>query len=240
MATVRIDREHVGNAVGRATARALHSLLAAVAEDPGLLSVVLSTAGDRFFCTGGDLKDFQAMSTDVAAREMSMDMQAALGLLERLPALSIAAVSGLALGGGTELAVACDIRIADERARFGLPQARLGLLPGWGGVPRLIRTLGRSRALELLATGRMIDAETALGYGLVSEVVPAGTAPARAMALAEEVAGGAPAAIRSIKPAAEMDVTATAEAFGRLWVGADHREAEAARAQRRDPRWAAR
>ena len=237
VAVVRIDREHVGNSVDRATARELHSLLAGVADDPGLLAVVLTTAGKRFFCTGGDLKDFQTMATAIDAREMSLDMQAALGVMERLPAISIAAISGLALGGGTELAVACDLRIAAEGARFGLPQARLGLLPGWGGVPRLARAVGRARALELLATGRMIDAATALSYGLVSEVVPAGTADERALALAGAVAASAPLAVRAIKGAAGMDATATAEAFGQLWVSADHREAEAARAQRREPRW---
>jgi enoyl-CoA hydratase/carnithine racemase len=237
VAAVTIDREHVGNAVGRPTARELHRLLAGATDDPGLLAIVLSTAGDRFFCSGGDLKDFATMSTAAAAAEMSLDMQGALAILEQSPALSIAAISGLALGGGTEIALACDIRIADERVRFGLPQARLGILPGWGGTPRLFRAVGRSRALELLATGRTVDAAAALTYGLVTEVVPAGTALERAQELAGEIGAGPPSAIRAVKSAAELDATGTAAAFGRLWVSADHGEAKAARAERRAPRW---
>lgn len=111
------------------------------------------------------------------------------------------------------------------------------MLPGWGGSPRLVGAVGRSRALELLATGRTIDAATALSYGLVTEVVPAGTAPTRAQELATEIAAGPPQAIRSVKPATTLDAAGTAAAFGQLWVSPDSGEAKAARAERREPRW---
>jgi enoyl-CoA hydratase/carnithine racemase len=242
IATLTIEREHAGNSIDRATAVELERVVASLSDDPDVVMVVLTGAGDRFFCTGGDVKDYRALRTEQSVRLMSLLMQRSLDALERLPALAVAAINGIALGGGLELALACDVRIADERCELSLPQGRLGVIPGWGGTHRLVRTIGRSRALELLATRRAVPAREALGIGLVDAIAPAGEVMSRVTSLAQHVTEAAPRATRSMKPAVAVgaDPEAVAELFAELWLSEDHLEAERAYSERRPPRFTGR
>lgn len=242
MATLTIEREHAGNSIDRTTAAEMARVVASLSDDPDLVMVVVTGAGKRFFCTGGDVKDYRALRTERAVRNLSLLMQRTLDALERLPALAVAAISGTALGGGLELALACDVRIADEGCELSLPQARLGVIPGWGGTHRLVRTIGRSRALELLTTGRVVPAREALSMGLVDAIVPPGEVMPRVASLAESVTAAAPRAARSMKPAvaAGADREAVADLFADLWLSEDHLEAERAYSERRPPRFTGR
>lgn len=239
VATLQLRREHAGNAIDRATGRRLDAALAGLEHDESLLCLVVAAAGQRFFCTGGDLNDYRELDTAQAGQDTSLLMQATLDRLERMSAITVAAINGVALGGGLELALACDLRVADERAELSLPQARLGVVPGWGGVHRLHRVVGRARAVRLLATAETVGADEAERIGLVDAVVPAGTARSAAEDLAGRIAANAPLAVRSVKPALAMrnDEEALAALFGTLWDSRDHREAERAYFQRRRPSW---
>lgn len=241
-AVVRLQRERVGNSVDRATGEALLAGLDRLAGDAQLRAVLLASAGNRFFCTGGDLGDYAELDGAEGARAMSLLMQRVVDRLGRLPALSIAAVDGAAVGGGVELAVATDLRVAGADATFCLPQVRLGVVPGWGGAARLAELVGRGRALDLLCTGREIGAEEARALGLVDEVVPTGTAEERARELAAQVGAQPAGAVRGMRAAvaAEVDAEQLAALFARLWVGPDHRAAEQAWRERRARRAGAR
>jgi enoyl-CoA hydratase len=242
VATLTIERERAGNSIDRATAAELERVVAGLSDNPDLAVVVVTGSGNRFFCTGGDVKDYRALRTEQSVRHLSLLMQRTLDALEQLPALTVAAINGTALGGGLELALACDVRIAGEGCELSLPQARLGVIPGWGGTHRLVRTIGRSRALELLATGRAVPAPEALGMGLVDDVAPAGEVMSRATALAKHVTETAPRATRSMKlaVAAGADPEAVADLFAELWLSEDHLEAERAYSEGRPPRFTGR
>jgi enoyl-CoA hydratase/carnithine racemase len=161
-----------------------------------LRAAVLTGAGGRFFSAGADITEFGSAGGEgtAAGQVLTLEMEAA-------PVALIAAVNGVALGGGCELAMACDLRIAATTARFGQPEINLGIIPGWGGTQRLPRLIGRTQAMPLLLSGDMVDAETALRLGLVSEVVPPEQLLERARALAEKLAGKAPLAVAATKRA---------------------------------------
>jgi enoyl-CoA hydratase/carnithine racemase len=235
VAVLRLDGEHNGNAISRATADDLDRALDELVADPGLTCLVVTGTGSRFFCTGGDLDDYSALDTQEAGAWMAQRMGAVLDRLLGLPALVVAAVDGVALGGGLELALACDVRVAGAQARFSLPQVRLGVVPGWGGVARLTALVGRGRALAVMATARQLPADEALALHLVDEVVPAGEAERRALELAREVAVGSVRAVRSLKTVADRPDGVVA-VFGELWDAEDHRAAERARAERQAAR----
>lgn len=185
VAVVTLNRPKVN-----ALSQALLARLAAVAEElsvdpPG---AVVVTGGDRLFAAGADIGEFGGPDQ---ARRITQGFHRALDAVAAIPRFVIAAVSGYALGGGCELALACDYRIAGERAVFGQPEILLGILPGGGGTQRLARTVGASRAKELMLTGRQVRADEALRIGLADEVVPNDQLHERALALAGEVARGA-------------------------------------------------
>lgn len=174
------------NALSRELLAAIHDAVSELASDlPGALVV---TGGDRLFAAGADISQFGG--PDEAA-EITAAFHRTLDAVAALPRFVIAAVSGYALGGGCELALACDYRIASDRAVFGQPEILLGIVPGGGGTQRLPRVVGPSRAKELCITGRQVGADEALRIGLADEVVPAEELHDRALALAAEVASGA-------------------------------------------------
>ena len=172
--------------------------------------------------------------------------------LERLPCPVIAAINGYAVGGGAEMSLACDLRVAETSAQIGFPQSRLGIMPGWDGTARLLRTVGRSAAARLLFSGKRVSAAEARELRRVDEVVPDGTALARALELASTFAEVAPLSLGAIKQALrEADGADTAqsaeqarlrarEAFARLWFTEDHDEAEQAFAEKRAPHFSGR
>ena len=174
------------NALSSALLAELRATAEALAADPP--GAVVVTGGERIFAAGADISEFGG--PDEAAA-ITAGFHDALDAIAALPRFVIAAVSGYALGGGCELALACDYRIVSEKAVFGQPEILLGIIPGGGGTQRLARAVGPSRAKELCLTGRQVRAEEALRIGLADEVVPHDELHARALALAAELAGGA-------------------------------------------------
>jgi enoyl-CoA hydratase len=242
VAVVTLDRPEVKNALDLETIEAFSTVVDELARDSALRAVVVTGSGGTFI-SGGDLKDFLRLEDGESGKRMARRMQSVLARLEALEVPVIAAIEGLALGGGAEVALACDIRIASQSARIAFKQVSLGIMVGWGGGQRLLRLVGRSRALKLLLTGVTLTAGEAVGIGLVDEVVPAGEVLAAALRLAREIASQPPAAVRATKRAlhygAEMSraeaAAFEAECFATLWGSPDHREAVAALMEKRAP-----
>ena len=186
------------NALSQEVLAALHDVVSDLAAD--LPGAVVVTGGERIFAAGADISQFGGPQE---AERIGGGFHRALDAVAALPRFTIAAVSGYALGGGCELALACDYRIASEKAVFGQPEILLGIIPGGGGTQRLPRLVGPSRAKELMITGRQVRVDEALRIGLVDEVVAPDELHARALALAAEVAKGASVAQAIIKQAVD-------------------------------------
>lgn len=195
-----LNRPQALNALNATTLDELARAIAQVNADPGARALLITGAGEKAFVAGGDIGEMQSLTAD-QARAFSEKGMRALHALEALPVPVIALVQGYALGGGCELAMACDWIIASERAVFGQPEVNLGIPPGFGGTQRLARLVGRARALELVTTARQVKAGEALAIGLVMEVVPAAELRARGMAVARMIAAKGPVAVRLAKQA---------------------------------------
>ncbi len=200
VATVTINRPRSLNALNSATMRELKSALEAVAGAGDTGVVILTGAGEKAFVAGADIQEMKSF-TPVQALEFVLFGQGVLELIERLPQPVIGAVNGFALGGGCELAMACDILIAAETAKFGQPEVNLGIIPGYGGTQRLPRLVGRNLAKELVLTGEMIPAQRAYEIGLVNRVVPAAGLMDAARDIARKILSKAPVAVRTAKMA---------------------------------------
>jgi methylglutaconyl-CoA hydratase len=195
-----IQGEARRNSLTMALLRELGTRVAAAGGDRALRAVILTGAGDRAFCAGADLKE-RARMGDGEVHAFHAALRDALRGIERAPQAFVAAINGAALGGGLELALSCDLRVAAEAAEVGLPEASLGIIPGGGGTARLPRLVGIGRAKDLVLTGRRIGAAEALAMGLVSRIAPATRLLAEALALAEQVARNAPISLRQAKRA---------------------------------------
>jgi len=195
-----LNRPEAANALSRALVAALRAELAALAGQPELTAVVLAGAADKAFCAGADLKERLGMTLD-ETRTFLDELGALVQTIENFPRPVIAALSGAAFGGGLEIALACDLRLADESATMGLSEVRLGIIPGAGGTQRLSRMCGIAVAKELILTGRRIDANTALGLGLVSRVVVKPELRAAVASLCSELAAAGPLALAAAKRA---------------------------------------
>jgi methylglutaconyl-CoA hydratase len=195
-----IQGEARRNSLTMALLRELGARVAAAGADVGLRVVVLTGAGDRAFCAGADLKERTRMSAE-EVHGFHRALHGALRGIERAPQVFVAALNGAALGGGLELALACDLRIAAEAAEMGLPEVSLGIIPGGGGTARLPRLVGLARAKDLVFTARRIAGAEALALGLVSRIAPASRLVVEARALAEQVARNAPISLRQAKRA---------------------------------------
>jgi methylglutaconyl-CoA hydratase len=193
-----LNRPQAKNALSRALVAELHGRLTALAAQPDLYGVVLH--GGQAFCAGADLKERLTMSL-AETRSFLDGLGALVVAIEEFPRPVIAALSGTALGGGLELALACDVRLADETATLGLSEVRLGIIPGAGGTQRLARLCGIAVAKELILTGRRIDAATGLHLGLLAKVVPPDGLPAAVAALGAELAAAGPLALAQAKRA---------------------------------------
>ena len=196
IATLTIDRPDVKNALDLRTVTDIRSALQDLAarDDAGVL--VVTGAGDAAFVSGADINDIRARGRDEGLAAINSSLFAEI---ERFPRPTIAAINGFALGGGCELALACDIRIASETAKFGQPELGLGIIPGAGATQRLPRIVGMGRAKHLILTGEIIDAKQALEIGLVSAVTPAGQLQIRARELAKKILRQGPLAARLAK-----------------------------------------
>ncbi len=240
---VRINRPDAGNSISHDAAIAMRLHVDAAANDHSLCALILTGTGPRYFCSGGDLKAYALIESPAELNRIFGTIRDTLDALEALDIPVIAAVNGFALGGGAEILLACDIRVAEESARIGFPQSRLGLLPGWDGTERLLRIVGRARALRMLVGEPRLRAADAMALGLIDEVVADGGALARALTIAESFSGVAPLALREAKSILRAGSQGTfagrreqgRAAFAKLWFTADHKEAEVAFAAKRTP-----
>jgi enoyl-CoA hydratase/carnithine racemase len=197
VALLTINRPEKRNALNAATVDELRRAVLELKHDASVRAVVLTGAGDKAFVAGADINEL-AVQTPVGGREHARIGQHVLDLVAHMGKPVIAAINGVALGGGCELAMACTLRIAADTARIGQPEINLGIIPGYGGTQRLARLVGRGRALELLLTGDAITAEEAWRIGLVNRVVPAAALASEARQLAQTLAARAPIAVRYI------------------------------------------
>jgi enoyl-CoA hydratase/carnithine racemase len=194
---IRVNRERKLNAMNRAVLDAMMAYLVQTAGDPELHATIITGTG-RAFIAGADIGEYWQRGPEAFAEYQRLG-RALLEQIERHPKPVIAAVNGAALGGGFELALACDVIVAGEAAVFGLPEPRLGLVPGGGGTQRLTRAVGRYRAKDILLLGRQLSAQEAQAWGLVARVAPAGSEAGVAQELGERIAGLAPLAVRAAK-----------------------------------------
>jgi enoyl-CoA hydratase len=226
-----INRPKVLNALDRRTLAELDAALQAEARQPGLRALIVTGAGEKAFVAGADVSEMSGI-TPAQARDFAEVGQRVFARLEGLPIPTIAAVNGFALGGGGELALACDLVYASERARFGQPEVALGLLPAWGGTQRLARRVGPMRALELALTGDSYDAHRALAMGLCLEVLAPEALLPHARAKARTIASRGPLAVAACKRVLRAGADAglaqglalEAEAFGLVFASDDMRE----------------
>ncbi len=193
--TLTINREKALNALNQLTFKELHYFFATDAPTMTYLKgIIVTGAGDKAFVAGADIKEFLSLDQQ-SAMALSKFGQDTFFLIERFPKPVVAAINGFALGGGCELAMACHLRVASERAKFGQPEVNLGIIPGYGGTQRLVQYVGKTKAMELLLTADLIDAAEAHRLGLVNQVVSAGQEVAKATELIEKIASKGPIAI---------------------------------------------
>jgi enoyl-CoA hydratase len=195
-----VNRPRSLNALNPATVREIGACVEAARQDSATRCLIITGAGDRAFVAGADISAMVTMSA-IEGKAFSTHGLNVMRSLENLSIPVIAAVNGFALGGGTELALACDLIIAADKAKFGQPEINLGIIPGFGGTQRLARRIGLPRARELIYSGDMLDAETAYRYGLVNKVVPLADLMTEAKALAQKLATKPPIAIQQAKEA---------------------------------------
>ena len=242
IAIVTLNRPEKLNALSRESIAALSEAFKSFENDQELRVVILTGAGDRAFSAGTDLSELIQVDA-IDARSVAERGQQLCNQIEQYQVPVIAAINGLAAGGGCELALACHLRIAVSNARFSLPETKLGIIPGYGGTQRLTRELGRARALELILTSGTINAEDALRLGLINRLVAASELLAAAEALAQEIAQLAPLAIRACLKAvvggAELPLqeglALEAKLFASLFATADMREGTRAFLEKRKP-----
>ena len=244
VAEITLNRPEAMNSVSTAMADELTRACTEIAAEPGVRVVVFSAAGERAFCAGADLKERAGM-TDADILRQRHAFRATFGAVLALPQPAVAAVHGFALGGGCELALSCDLVVADATAVFGLPEVTVGLVPGGGGTQLALRRLGPGRAADLVLTGRKIGVDEAERLGLVDRRVPAGQDGPAALELAAQIAANSPVAVRAAKRAIRhgwgVSLEAGLDVEDAAWrtaaLSADRREGIAAFVEKRRPAW---
>ncbi len=244
IALLTINRPKALNALNPPLLNNLAGLLLSIRHDHAVRVLIVTGAGDRAFVAGADIAAMSEM-TSVEGLEFSNLCHRVMAAFEDLPIPVIAAVNGFALGGGLELAMACDLVIASDKARFGQPEINLALIPGAGGTQRLPHRIGQVRARELIMTGDMIDAKTALEWGLINKLVGAEQLLPEARNLAAKLAAKSGVALRQAKAALRASFTMEEDAglrfeqsaFGLAFASADRIEGTKAFVEKRDPKW---
>ncbi|QDU85868.1 putative enoyl-CoA hydratase echA8 [Planctomycetes bacterium Pla163] len=239
-----IERPEVMNCLSFPTLKRLRTLFAELAQDTTVRAVQITGAGERAFCAGADLKERRTMPIE-RVPDFVRNIRAVMDDVAALPMPTIAVVNGFAFGGGSELMLACDLRIAAEHATFGLTEVTLAIIPGAGGTQRLPRLIGRSRAKDLILTGRKLDAAEAERIGLVNRVAPMSELLAKADELAHQIADNGPVAVRAAKDAIDrgcevaidQGLEIEAQCYERILPTEDRLEALAAFAEKRRPNY---
>ena len=242
VAVVRLNRPEKLNSLTREMILTLSDLFQSFATTPSLRAVILTGTGEKAFCVGTDISELE-VSDEAKALAISERGQGLCNLIDQCPVPVIAAINGLAVGGGCELALACHIRLATKHARFSLPEAKLGIMPGYGGTQRLTREVGSSRALEIMLGGAELSAGVAERLGLINRTVEPSSLMAEATRLANEIAKLAPLAIRAclesvrrgIELPLEEGLAVEAELFSKLFETDDMREGTRAFLEKRAP-----
>lgn len=240
--TITINRPDKLNALNKDVITELSAALDEVYNNPGIRSAIITGAGPKAFVAGADITEF--LSLDAAGgKELAQKGQdMVFSKIENAPKPIVAAVNGFALGGGCELAMACHFRLASENAKFGQPEVNLGLIPGYGGTQRLTQLIGKGRAMEMLMSANMIDANTALQYGLVNYVVPAEELLNKTKAILELINSKAPLAVAACIESANAVFDETRDgfkteidAFGKCFITEDMKEGTTAFLEKRKP-----
>ena len=242
VAVVNIDRQDALNAFDLPTLSELRDRLRALGGDADTRVVVLTGAGEKAFAAGADIKYMSGLSVSEAKDWGALGHEVGR-LLETMPKPTIAAINGFALGGGCELALACDLRYASRTAKLGQPEINLGIIPGWGGTQRLARTTTLGYAKELIFTGRVVDAEEAERKGLVNAVFEPAELIVKTMEVAKLLASKSPVALAAAKAACNRalqgghaaNLDAEADSFGDLFASEDAREGMTAFVEKREP-----
>lgn len=239
--TITINRPDKLNAINDIVITELSAAMDEVYEKDEIKSVIITGAGSKSFVAGADISEFLGLTAD-EGKNLALKGQGVFMKIENSPKPVVAAVNGFALGGGCELAMACHFRLASENAKFGQPEVNLGLIPGYGGTQRLVQLIGKGRAIELMITGNMIDANTALQFGLVNYVVPQEDLLNKTKTLLSLINAKAPLAVANCIEAAnavfdetkngyEVEMTA----FGNCFGTEDMKEGASAFLQKRKP-----
>ena len=244
VAVITVDRPKVLNALNTQTLDELRRAILALKHDDSVRAVVMTGAGEKSFIAGADINEL-AVQTPAGGREHAIRGQHVLDLIEHMGKPVIAAINGYALGGGCELAMACTIRIAADTAKLGQPEINLGIIPGYAGTQRLSRIVGRGRALELLLTGEMVEAQEALRIGLVNKVVPRSRLVEESEALLRKMLANGPVSLRFIIEAVnaglEMPLAEgqylEATLFGLICATEDMKEGTKAFLEKRPPKF---
>lgn len=238
-----IDRPEAGNSLSADVFESFIEILDGSESDTSLRAVIITGAGDRFFCTGGDVKRYALLETRDELREVMSLARRAFKRFESFPAPIIAAINGYAIGGGFELLVATDLRVAAPTAKISMPQVRLGIISGWEGYERMVRDIGFTRAMQVATTGERYSAEEALRLGIINAIAEDGDVVGAAMKFVAEIEKAGPLALavakavihEAAKGPPEKAEALAIERYVDLWFTEDHREAEAAFAEKRAP-----
>jgi len=249
VATITLDRPEALNALNAAMFDDLETAFAELGGNPGVRAILLTGSGDRAFAAGADIRELVQVDS-TAGKAASERGQQVFAQIENSGKPVIACINGAALGGGLELALACTLRIASERAQLGLPEVKLGLVPGYGGTQRLARLIGHGAALRMMLTAQSVSPAEALRLGLVEEVVTAPELMSTGRALAERIAEMAPLAVAGVLEAVRRGMAGTIEGgfreegfraeteiFARLCGSTDKREGLAAFLEKRAAKW---
>ena len=237
---ITLNRPKALNALNQATLEELNQIADRLAQDTSVKVIIITGSGEKAFVGGADIPQMQPMSA-MESRNFAKFGQGVFNKIENLPQPVIAAINGYALGGGCELAMACDIRVASDKAKLGQPEVTLGITPGFAGTQRLARLVGKGRAKELLYTGDIIDANEAYRLGLVNKVVPAEELMPAVTALAQKILSRAPVAVQLCKAAVnegldtdlETGTAYEAEVFALCFATADQKEGMGAFVEKR-------
>jgi len=244
IAFITINQPKKLNALSKQVFYDLREATNIIGENASAKGIIITGAGDKAFVAGADISEFAEYDANSVVKNLSISGQQVFRALELFPKPTIAAVNGFALGGGLELAMACHMRVASDNARFGQPEVKLGLIPGYGGTQRLVQLIGKSKAIELLMTADMIEASKALQLGLVNHVVPQNELLEKCVEIIEKISTKGPVAIAKIVTSVDNYFNETVDAFteeaklfGECFGTEDYKEGVAAFLEKREPQF---